>query len=142
MADLDKILGTKTTTTTTASTKGTSRVAIASLLLKARTDAHLTHLKQADKTLARHNAMSMFYDGVLDLVDGYIESSMGIVPGFTVETVPASAVIADPVTYFKDLYNQIEANRAEIKESFLQNQVDTVQELIANTLYKLQFITT
>lgn len=139
MADLDKILGTKTTTT--ASTKGTGRVTIASLLLKARTDAHLTHLKQADKTLARHNAMSMFYDGVLDLVDGYIESSMGIVPGFTVETVPASAVIADPVAYFKDLYNQIESNRAEIKESFLQNQVDTVQELIANTLYKLQFIT-
>lgn len=135
MADLDKILGSKN------ATKGTGRVVIASLLLKARTDAHLTHLKQADKTLARHNAMSMFYDGVLDLVDGYIESSMGIVPGFTVETVPASAVIADPVTYFKDLYNQIETNRTEIKESFLQNQVDTVQELIANTLYKLTFIT-
>ena len=140
MADLDKILGTKTTATT--STKGTGRVTIASLLFRARTDAHLTHLKQADKTFARHNAMSVFYEEISDLLDGYVESSMGIVPGFTVETVPASAVIADPVVYFKDLYNQIETNRAEIKESFLQNQVDTVQELIANTLYKLQFITT
>jgi len=136
MADLDKILGSKN-----ANVKGTGRVVIAALLLKARTDAHLTHLKQADKTLARHNAMSMFYDGVLDLVDGYIESSMGIVPGFTVDSVPASAIIADPVAYFKDLYNQIETSRTDIKESFLQNQVDTVQELIANTLYKLQFIT-
>lgn len=140
MADLDKILGTKATAST--STKGTGRVTIASLLFKARTDAHLTHLKQADKTFARHNAMSVFYEEISDLLDGYVESSMGIVPGFTVETVPASAVIADPVAYFKDLYNQIETNRAEIKESFLQNQVDTVQELIANTLYKLQFITT
>lgn len=139
MADLDKILGTKTTTT--ASTKGTGRVTIASLLFRARTDAHLTHLKQADKTFARHNAMSVFYEEISDLLDGYVESSMGIVPGFTVDTVPASAVIADPVAYFKDLYNQIETNRAEIKESFLQNQVDTVQELIANTLYKLTFIT-
>jgi hypothetical protein len=136
MADLDKILGSKN-----ANVKGTGRVAIAALLLKARTDAHLTHLKQADKTLARHNAMSMFYDEVLDLVDGYIESSMGIVPGFTVDSVPASAVIAEPVAYFKDLYNQIETSRTDIKESFLQNQVDTVQELIANTLYKLTFIT-
>lgn len=113
MADLDKILGSKNNTV-----KGTGRVAIATLLLKARTDAHLTHLKQADKTLARHNAMSMFYDEVLDLVDGYIESSMGIVPGFTVDSVPASAVIADPVAYFKDLYNQIENSRTDIKESF------------------------
>lgn len=135
MADLDKILGSK------SATKGAGRVIIASLLFKARTDAHLTHLKQADKTFARHNAMSVFYEEISDLLDGYVESSMGIVPGFTVESVPASAVIAAPVAYFKDLYNQIETNRAEIKESFLQNQVDTVQELIANTLYKLQFIT-
>lgn len=135
MADLDKILGSK------SATKGAGRVVIASLLFKARTDAHLTHLKQADKTFARHNAMSVFYEEISDLLDGYVESSMGIVPGFTVDSVPASAVIADPVAYFKDLYNQIEANRAEIKESFLQNQVDTVQELIANTLYKLTFIT-
>lgn len=136
MADLNKILGNK------ATSKNTGRVMIPSLLLKARTDAHLTHLKQADKTLARHNAMSMFYDEVLDLIDGYIESSMGIVPGFSVDMVPSSEIITDPVAYFKDLYNQIEINRTEIKESFLQNQVDTMQELIANTLYKLQFIIT
>jgi hypothetical protein len=137
MADLEKILGGGNKT---MPVKGTGRVSIAQLLFKARTDAHLTHLKQADKTLARHKAMSMFYKGIVDLVDGYIESSMGIVPGFSIDTVPASAVIADPVAYFKDLYNQIENSRTDIKESFLQNQVDTVQELIANTLYKLQFI--
>lgn len=134
MADLNEILGNKV--------KTGGRVAIATLLFKARTDAHLTHLKQTDKTFARHNALSVFYTSIGDLLDGYVESSMGIVPGFTVESVPASVVIADPIAYFKNLYSQIEAGRAEIKESFIQNQVDTVQELIANTLYKLQFITT
>ncbi len=135
MANINAILGEET-----SNIKGKGRVTIASLLLKARTDAHLTHLKQADKSLARHNAMSMFYEGVTDLVDGYIESSMGITPGFSVDSVPASAIITEPIGYFKNLYNQIEANRGEIKESFIQNQIDTVQELIANTLYKLQFI--
>lgn len=138
MADLNEILGNKVST----ASKTNGRVTIAATLLKARTDAHLTHLKQADKTLARHTALSTFYTSIGDLVDGYIESTMGIVPGFTVESVPASAVIADPVAYFKNLYSQIETSRADIKESFIQNQVDTVQELIANTLYKLTFITT
>lgn len=138
MADLAKILGEeKAPSKPIKNTRGT----IPALLFKARTDAHLTHLKQADKTLARHNAMSMFYEGITDLIDGYIESSMGIDPSFSLDMVPASEVIADPVAYFKNLYNQIEQSRVGIKESFIQNQIDTAQELIANTLYKLQFIT-
>ena len=60
---------------TSASTKST-RGTIPALLLKARTDAHLTHLRQKDKTLALHNAMSMFYEAVGDMVDTYIETSM------------------------------------------------------------------
>ena len=139
MANLNELLG---ETASAPAKKSNGRATIASLLLKARTDAHLTHLKQADKTFARHNAMSIFYNDITDLVDGYVESSMGVVPGFTVESVPASTVIDNPLAYFKNLYSQIETSRAEIKESFIQNQVDTVQELIANTIYKLTFITT
>jgi hypothetical protein len=124
-----------------AAAKGT-RGTIPALLLKARTDAHLTHLRQKDKTLATHNAMSIFYEGVLDLVDTYIETSMGIDDSFVLEEVEESEVITNPLQYFKNLYNTISVERTSIKESFLQNQIDTMQELIAHTLYRIKNITT
>jgi hypothetical protein len=127
--------------TTSASTKST-RGTIPALLLKARTDAHLTHLRQKDKTLALHNAMSIFYDSVGDLVDTYIETSMGIDDSFTLEEVDESEVISNPLTYFKGLYNIILAERANIKEPFLLNQIDEMSQLIAHTLYRLKNIVT
>ena len=126
---------------TSSVAKGT-RGTIPALLLKARTDAHLTHLRQKDKTFATHNAMSIFYDSVLDLVDTYVETSMGIDDSFTLEEVDESEVISNPLTYFKGLYNTIAVERTSIKESFLQNQIDTMQELIAHTLYRIKNIVT
>jgi hypothetical protein len=120
------------------STRGT----IPALLLKARTDAHLTHLRQKDKTLATHNAMSIFYEGVLDLVDTYIETSMGIDDSFILEEVDESEIIENPLEYFKALYDTIAVAREVVKESFIQNQIDTMQELIAHTLYRIKNIVT
>jgi hypothetical protein len=143
MADLAKMLDDDDIgeTKSSASAKGT-RGTIPALLLKARTDAHLTHLRQKDKTLATHNAMSIFYEGVLNLVDTYIETSMGIDDSFVLEEVDESEIITNPLAYFKALYNTISVERASIKESFIQNQIDTMQELIAHTLYRIKNITT
>lgn len=124
-----------------ASTKG-KRETIAALLLKARTDVHLTHLLQKDKTFATHNAMSIFYEGVLDLVDTYVETSMGIDDTFKLTEVEESMAIDNPLVYFKNLYNTISVERVSIKESFIQNQIDTMQELIAHTLYRIKNIVT
>ena len=44
------------------------------------------------------------------------------------------------ITYFKGLDDNIEKNRKSVKESFIQNQIDAVQELIYSTLYKLRFL--
>jgi len=128
----------ETASTSTKSTRGT----IPALLLKARTDAHLTHLRQKDKTFATHNAMSIFYNEVLDLIDTYVETSMGIDDSFTLEEVDESEVIANPLAYFKALYNAIAVAREVVKESFIQNQIDTMQELIAHTLYRIKNIVT
>ena len=115
---------------------------IVSLLFKAINDAHITHLLQADKTLAKHNAMSLFYDGpVGDLADQIMEVSMGL-HGETDITVASSSKIINAVDYFQKLYNNIEALRKPIKESFIQNIVDEVQSEIAHTLYRLKYITT
>lgn len=127
---------------TTSSASKNTRGTIPALLLKARTDAHLTHLRQKDKTLALHNAMSIFYDSVGDLVDTYIETSMGIDDSFTLEEVDESEVIDNPLTYFKGLYDTILVERANIKEPFLLNQIDEMCQLIAHTLYRIKNITT
>lgn len=124
-----------------ASAKGT-RGTIPALLFKARTDAHLTHLRQKDKTLATHGALEMFYDGVLDLIDTYVETSMGVDDTFILEEVEESEIITNPLQYFKDLYNTIQTERVSIKESFLQNQIDEMSQLVAHTLYRLKNITT
>lgn len=126
----------------TSSASKNTRGTIPALLLKARTDAHLTHLRQKDKTLALHNAMSMFYEAIGDMVDTYIETSMGIDDSFTLEEVDESEVISNPLVYFKGLYNIIQAERANIKETFLQNQIDEMCQLIAHTLYRIKNITT
>ena len=44
------------------------------------------------------------------------------------------------ITYFKELDKTIEEKRKSVKESYLQNQIDTIQELIFSTLYKLRFL--
>lgn len=118
------------------------RETIAAMLMKARTDAHLTHLKQKDKTLATHNAMSMFYEGIEELIDTYVETSMGIDDSFCLDEVPESEPIESPLKYFKDLYNSLQAERVNIKESFLQNQIDEMGQLIAHTLYRIKNIVT
>jgi hypothetical protein len=128
-------------TSSSSSSKG-KRETIAALLFKAKTDAHLTHLKQKDKTLATHNAMSIFYEGIGDLVDTYVETSMGIDDTFCLDEVPESMVIANPLAYFKNLYNAISVAREAVKESFLQSQIDLMQELVAHTLYRIKNIVT
>ena len=127
---------------TSSSSKKGKRETIAALLFKAKTDAHLTHLKQKDKTLATHNAMSIFYEGIGGLIDTYVETSMGIDDTFCLDEVPESMVIANPLAYFKNLYNAVSVAREVVKESFLQSQIDLMQELIAHTLYRIKNIVT
>lgn len=124
-----------------AGASGTKQT-IPALLFKARTDAQLTHLKQPNRTLALHKALEMFYDDVVGLADTYIETTMGIYPDFSLDEVEESKVIDNPLQYFRGLYDAIEKNRTSVKETFLQNQIDEMQQLIAHTLYRLQFITT
>lgn len=116
-------------------------IEIASLLFKAINDAHITHLLQPDKTLALHLALEKFYDGdVEDYVDTIVETCMGLYPVKNI-TVQASTKIVDCVEYFTDLYDEIENLRKGIKESFIQGQIDTIQQEIAHTLYRLKNIT-
>ncbi len=112
-----------------------------SILLHSQTQVHIFHLQT--KSYAEHKALQGYYEGIDALVDGLIESYQG---KYDVITQYNSVKNEDyksneqVIKYFKALDTMIEKNRKGVKESFIQNQIDTVQELINSTVYKLRFL--
>lgn len=110
------------------------------ILFQARNDAHLSHLKQEDKTLARHNAFAYFYENIGELIDSLTETYMGIKGDIDI-TVGSSQVIKDPVNYYNKLYKVVESCYDK-EPNFIKAQLDDIQTVIAQTLYMLRYITT
>ena len=112
-----------------------------SILLHSQTQVHIFHLQT--KSYSEHKALQGYYEGIDALVDGLIESYQG---KYDVITQYNSIKNEDyksneqVIKYFKALDTMIEKNRKGVKESFIQNQIDTVQELINSTVYKLRFL--
>ena len=111
-----------------------------STLLASRTQAHIFHWQvQGVGSDAAHRALGDYYDEIVDLVDGIVESMQGrygIQKGYT---SPASfKEDGQFVTYFDALSKYVEAVRTKIpQDSYIQNEVDTVVKLIETTKYKL-----
>jgi hypothetical protein len=116
-------------------------VEMVSLLLHSRTQTHTLHLQT--KSFAEHRALNKYYDGIGDLVDGLIESYQGkysILKGYKKYDIEDYKDATTTINYFKDLCGKIEDLRDCCKDSYIQNQIDTVCELINSTLYKLRFL--
>jgi len=115
-----------------------------SSLLHSRTQVHVFHLQtKSQSSFAEHTALGGFYDEIGDLVDGIVESYQGkydIVKNYETMDIENYSGVDQLISYFKDLNDTVEEKRKGIKESYLQNQIDTVQELIFSTLYKLRFL--
>jgi len=113
-------------------------------LLHSRSQAHIFHWQtKSQSSFAEHTALGTYYDEIVGLIDGIVESFQGkydLITGYkTVEMVDYKST-EQLISYFRDLNNNIEKNRKGIKESYIQNQIDGVQELIFSTLYKLRFL--
>jgi high-affinity Fe2+/Pb2+ permease len=112
-----------------------------SSLLHSQTQVHIFHLQT--KSYSEHKALQGYYEGIDALVDGIIESYQGKYDvikqydSFKPEEYKSSEQV---INYFKSLDDMIDKNRKSVKESYIQNQIDTVQELIYSTLYKLRFL--
>jgi hypothetical protein len=93
------------------------------------------------ESYAVHKALNKFYDGILGLTDGLVESVSGIYDRPMHYQIDSPADYKNPeqvVKYFKSLYKTIQEERKEIyQESWVQNQVDEIATLIAETLYLL-----
>ena len=122
-------------------TETSDLVDMVATLLHSQTQVHIFHLQT--KTYSEHKALQEYYDGIDGLVDNIVESYQGkyeIITGYkTIKTVDYKST-EQVISYFKELDENIEKNRTSVKESYIQNQIDTVCELINSTLYKLRFL--
>jgi len=112
-----------------------------SLLLHSRTQTHTLHL-QTD-SFSEHMALNGYYDGIGDLVDGLVESfqgKYGIIGGYTSYDIEGYKSTESTIKYLQGLCGKVDGLRDCCEDSYIQNQIDTVCELINSTLYKLRFL--
>lgn len=112
-----------------------------SLLLHSRTQTHTLHLQT--KSFAEHMALNGYYDGIGDLVDGLVESyqgQYGIIESYKSYDIVSYKSTEATIKYLQDLCNKVNSLRDCCKDSYIQNQIDTVCELINSTVYKLRFL--
>jgi DNA-binding ferritin-like protein len=111
-----------------------------STLMASRQQAHVFHWQTP--SYAAHKALNEYYDEIVELFDGLVESFQGrygIAKGYT---SPATFKEDDQVVnYFEALSKYVETIRTKIpQDSYIQNQVDEVVHLIESTKYKLKFL--
>ena len=118
-----------------------SRSKFISTLFSSREQAHIFHLQTS--SYAMHAALNNYYDGIVDLIDKYVEvyqGRHGIITGYQ----PASQFLEGDdqvLKYFMALQKFVDMNRQSLpQESDLNNIVDEILALVNSTIYKLRFL--
>ena len=109
-----------------------------SILRNSSPQVHIFH--NQTKVYSEHVALGGYYDDVLDIIDRIAETYTalyGEIEGYT--SMPYRDYVSkeETINYFKALYQYVQDNRSIFKESFIQNIVDELSELIAQTLFRL-----
>ena len=112
-----------------------------SVLLHSQTQVHIFHLQT--KSYSEHKALQGYYEGIDALVDGVIESyqgKYGIITNYKTYDMEQYSNGKKSIAYFTGLLKVIDEKRDCCEDSYIQNQIDTIQELINSTVYKLKFL--
>lgn len=92
-------------------------------------------------SFSEHKALNEFYESVEDLLDGLVESVAGIYgrpKGYEAHDFVDWSSTEDTISYFKGVYTYIQSERGSLySESWIQNQIDELAQLVASTIYKL-----
>jgi hypothetical protein len=93
------------------------------------------------QSLSEHKALNRYYNGIPDIVDGIVESyqgKYGIQKGYRLFEVRDYSTPEEVINFLKQLDADVEMLRQSIKETYIQNQIDNVLQLIETTVYKLE----
>jgi DNA-binding ferritin-like protein len=117
---------------------------LASILLHSQTQTHIYHLRvKGNGSYAAHKALQKYYESIDLLVDMLVESYQGkngLVYFDQVDEIDNNASIENILKYFDKLISIVDKLRKgkELEDSFIQNQIDAVVDLLYSTKYKLE----
>lgn len=90
---------------------------------------------------SEHKTLNGFYESIEDLLDGLVESVAGIYgrpTGYESFDYEDWTSTDRTIEYFRALYEYVQTERTSIyQESWIQNQIDEISALIAQTIYLL-----
>jgi DNA-binding ferritin-like protein len=116
---------------------------LASILMHSRTQSHVFHLRmEGPKAYEFHKALNTYYDDVVDLIDTLVEGYQGkngVIEFKAVKGIDNNATPENVISYFDKLIAIVDKLRKEesLSDSFLQNEIDNVVNLLYSTRYKL-----
>ena len=110
-------------------------------LFLARDVTHSVHLNT--RSYAKHKALQGFYEGIIDLADGFAEAYQGRYGLIGPISLMSAKKTSNVVEFLQDQLDEIEAGRYDVckkEDTPLQNLIDGIIELYLSTLYKLRFL--
>jgi DNA-binding ferritin-like protein len=116
---------------------------LASLLLQSRTQAHSFHLGvRGVGSHSAHLALGEYYDSIGGLIDGLVETYQGkegLIQISGIGTLDKNNDIKNIIKYFETLCGMVARLRQnpKLKDTWIQNDIDTVVSLLYRTKYKL-----
>lgn len=115
---------------------------IISVLFHSRTQAHTFHLGVTGPgSFAMHKALNEYYDSIVDIIDSLSESwqgKHGIIKYKNITGLEQFQSKEQVIAYFEKVLKIVEIKRKGIKESYIQNQIDNIDQLIYSTLYLIK----
>ena len=116
---------------------------LASLLFHSRTQAHSFHVGvKGVGALSAHQALQHYYDTIGGIVDGLVEAyqgQYGLIKLQPVSGLDTNNDIKNIISYFEKLCVALDKLRKDekLQSSYIQNQIDEIEELLYSTKYKL-----
>jgi hypothetical protein len=110
-----------------------------SFLFHSQTQVHILHLQTT--SYSEHKALQKYYEGIDGLIDGLVETHQGkygVLRGYSNYPLLEYTDKNQVITYFEALVSKVTSLRENITDSYIQNQIDVVMELLESTLYKLK----
>ena len=111
------------------------------MLFLARDVTHSVHLNT--RSYAKHKALQGFYEGIIDLADGFAEAYQGRHGLIGPISLMSAKKTGNVVEFLQDQLAEIEKCRYDVCEKDdtpIQNLIDGIIELYLATLYKLRFL--
>jgi len=117
---------------------------LASLFFHSRTQAHVFHLKvKGPGAYAAHIALGVYYDEIVGLIDGLVESYQGkngLIEFKDTDGMDNNAEVSNIIKYFIKLITALDKLRKaeNLQDTWIQNELDNVASLLYSTKYKLE----